>query len=166
MDARSAEINPTTVVWSQGTTVNESTSVGTTIELKIEPIQIGVAWEYLAAGELSLRGWVSSITLRNSRGIDIIASNPEGTTSISIQVKTNSDGVNKWILTKKAEEYYSENHIYIFVAIKGLGQRPEYRIVASERVARQMKEGHQNWLQGKRVMVNRGRIQISGTTMI
>jgi hypothetical protein len=120
------------------------------MKLKIEPIQIGVAGEYLAAGELSLRGWVSSITLRNSRGIDIIASNPEGTKSISIQVKTNSDGANKWILTKKAEEYFSANHIYIFVAIKGLGERPEYRIVPSERVARQIKEGHQNWLQGKK----------------
>ena len=42
-----------------------------------EPIQIGVAGEYLAAGELSLRGRFSSITLRNSRRIDIIASNPE-----------------------------------------------------------------------------------------
>ncbi len=120
------------------------------MKLKIAPIQIGVAGEYLAAGELSLRGWVSSITLRNSRGIDIIASNPEGTKSISIQVKTNSDGANKWILTKKAEEYFSADHIYIFVAIKGFRERPEYRIVPSERVARQIKEGHQNWLQGKK----------------
>ena len=118
------------------------------MKLKIEPIQIGVAGEYLAAGELSLRGWVSSITLRNSRGIDIIASNPEGTKSISIQVKANSDGANKWILTKKAEEYFSANHVYIFVAIKGLGERPEYRIVPSEQVARQIKERHQSWMQG------------------
>ena len=120
------------------------------MKLKIEPIQIGVAGEYLAAGELSLRGWVSSITLRNSRGIDIIASNPEGTKSVSVQVKTNSDGANKWILSKKSEEYFSVNHVYIFVAIKGLGERPEYRIVPSERVARQIKEGHQNWLIGKK----------------
>ena len=56
----------------------------------------------------------------------------------------------KWILTKKAEEYFSANHVYIFAAIKGLGERPEYRIVPSERVARQIKEGHQNWLQGKK----------------
>ena len=65
-------------------------------------------------------------------------------------MKTNSDGANKWILTKKAEEYISANHVYIFAAIKGLGERPEYRIVPSERVARQIKEGHQNWLQGKK----------------
>ena len=42
------------------------------------------------------------------------------------------------------------NHVYIFVAIKGLGERPEYRIVPSERVARQIKVGHQNWLIGKK----------------
>ena len=104
--------------------------------------QLGVAGEYLAAGELSLKGWVSSITLRNSRGIDIIASNPEGTKSVSVQVKTNSDGANKWILSKKSEEYFSVNHVYIFDVIKGLGERPEYRIVPSERVARQIKVGH------------------------
>jgi len=30
-------------------------------------------------GELSLRGYLASITLRNSRGIDSIASNADGT---------------------------------------------------------------------------------------
>ncbi len=38
---------------------------------KLEPTLVGVAGEYLVAGELSLRGYIASITLRNSRGIDI-----------------------------------------------------------------------------------------------
>ncbi len=117
---------------------------------KIEATQVGVAGEYLAAGELSLRGIVSSITLRNSRGIDIIASNKDGTKSISIQVKTNSDGKNKWILSKKSEEFYSDNHFYIFVAIKGFLKRPEYRIVPSEVVAKQIYTSHREWLKGKK----------------
>lgn len=118
------------------------------MSLKIGTTQVGVAGEYLAAGELSLRGFVTSITLRNSRGIDIIASNKDGTKSVSIQVKTNSDGKNKWILTEKSEEFYSENHFYIFVAIKGLNKRPDYRIVPSEVVAKQIYVGHRNWLKG------------------
>ncbi|MDM8567310.1 hypothetical protein QUF74_16885 [Candidatus Halobeggiatoa sp. HSG11] len=115
---------------------------------KIEATQVGVAGEYLAAGELSLRGFVSSITLRNNRGIDIIVSNKDGTKSVSIQVKTNSDGKNKWILTKKSEEFYSDNHFFIFVALKGLLQRPEYRIVPSEIVAKQIYARHRAWLKG------------------
>jgi len=59
---------------------------------KLESTLVGVAGEYLVAGELSLRGYIASITLRNSRGIDIIASNSDGSKSVSIQVKTNSHG--------------------------------------------------------------------------
>lgn len=62
---------------------------------KLESTLVGVAGEYLVAGELSPRGYIASITLRNSRGIDIIASNPEATKSVSIQVKTNSKGESK-----------------------------------------------------------------------
>ena len=58
--------------------------------MKLESTIVGVAGEYLVAGELSLRGFLASITLRNSRGIDIVASSADGSTSVSIQVKTNS----------------------------------------------------------------------------
>ena len=77
---------------------------------KLESNLVGVAGEYLVAGELSLRGYIASITLRNSRGIDIIASSADGSKSISIQVKTNSDGRKSWILNKKSEDYFSEDH--------------------------------------------------------
>ena len=36
----------------------------------------------------SRRGYVASITLRNTKGIDIIATNEEGSKTINIQVKT------------------------------------------------------------------------------
>jgi len=102
---------------------------------KIESIQVGIAGEYLAAGELSLRGFISSISLRNSRGIDIIASSADGQKSVSIQVKTNSSGNSKWILSKKSENFHSDNHFYIFVAIKSFLVRPNYHIVPSKVVA-------------------------------
>ena len=35
----------------------------------------GIAGEYFVAGELSRKGYIASITLRNTAGIDIIASN-------------------------------------------------------------------------------------------
>ena len=37
----------------------------------------GVSGEYFVAGELSRRGYVASITLRNTRGIDILVSNSD-----------------------------------------------------------------------------------------
>ncbi len=64
---------------------------------KLESTLVGVAGEYYVAAELSLRGYLASITLRNSRGIDIIASSADGTRSVSIQVKTSSGGKPKWM---------------------------------------------------------------------
>jgi hypothetical protein len=113
---------------------------------KLESTLVGVAGEYLVAGELSLRGYLASITLRNSRGIDIIASNADGTKSVSIQVKTNSSGAKSWILNKKAEDYHSKNHYYIFVALPELGDRPSFHIVPSKDVAEFVKNTHAYWL--------------------
>nr|WP_298999285.1 hypothetical protein [uncultured Allomuricauda sp.] len=115
---------------------------------KLETQLVGVAGEYLVAGELTLRGHLASITLRNSRGIDIIASNSDAQKTVSIQVKTNSDGRPSWILNKKSETFFSENHFYVFVAISSLGQRPNFHIIPSKIVAKTVKEGHENWLQG------------------
>ncbi|MCR4293313.1 MAG: hypothetical protein NUV76_10605 [Candidatus Kuenenia sp.] len=117
---------------------------------KLESTLVGVAGEYLVAGELSLRGYIASITLRNSRGIDIIASNPDGTKSVSIQVKTNSKGEDKWVLNQKSEIFYSENHYYILVALKAIGERPKYYIVPSKIIAEYITTTHNEWLMGKK----------------
>ena len=117
---------------------------------KLESTLVGVAGEYLVAAELSLRGYIASITLRNSRGIDIIASNSDATKSVSVQVKTNSDGKKSWILNKKAEKYSSPNHFYIFVALGKLNQRASFHIVPSHAVAQYVSTDHANWLKGKK----------------
>lgn len=46
--------------------------------------------------ELSRRGCVASITLRNTRGIDVLASNANATKSVGIQVKTNQCRGKEW----------------------------------------------------------------------
>jgi hypothetical protein len=39
----------------------------------LSTILAGVAGEYLVAGELSRLGWIASLTLRNTRGVDILS---------------------------------------------------------------------------------------------
>jgi len=56
----------------------------------ISKILTGVAGEYFVAAELSKRGYIASITLRNTKGVDILCSNSETSKAIGIQVKTNS----------------------------------------------------------------------------
>ena len=118
------------------------------MNVNLKSILVGIAGEYLVAGELTLWGYLASITLRNSRGIDIIASNSDATKSVSIQVKTNNTGKPIWLLNKNAEEVNTKNHYYIFVALDALGKRPRYYIVPSKIVAGFIKKNHREWLLG------------------
>jgi hypothetical protein len=113
---------------------------------KIPPILCGVAGEYFVAAELSRRGYIASITLRNTGGIDILASNAEATRQVGIQVKSNQGEGRNWILSPKAERYHADNLYYIFVNLKEPNERPAFFIVPSEIVARTIKEGHEMWL--------------------
>ena len=115
-------------------------------EKKVSSILTGVSGEYFAAAELSRRGYIASITLRNTKGIDIVASNEEGSKTINIQVKTSSKSTKGWILNKKAEEMDDKNMFYIFVRLNELEERPQFHIVPTSFVANQVKKGHQNWL--------------------
>ena len=78
----------------------------------------GIAGEYFVGAELSRRGYVASITLRNTRGIDILASNADATKSVGIQVKTNQEAGKKWILNEKIEKNVATNLFFVFVRLK------------------------------------------------
>ena len=115
-------------------------------ETKVSSILTGVSGEYFAAAELSRRGYIASITLRNTKGIDIVASNEEGSKTINIQVKTSSKSTRGWILNKKAEKMDDMNMFYIFVRLNELDERPQFHIVPTSHVANKVRKGHQNWL--------------------
>jgi hypothetical protein len=105
----------------------------------------GVAGEYLVAGELSRRGYIASITLRNTKGVDILASNATASRTVGIQVKTNQGNQKFWLLNQKAEGYHANNLFYVFVNLNN-GGAPDYFIVPSKTVANFAKEYHQKWL--------------------
>jgi hypothetical protein len=119
--------------------------------MKLESTLVGVAGEYFVAAELSRRGYLASITLRNSRGVDIIASNADASRSVSIQVKTSNDGRSRrWMLTKKADAYASPTHYYVFVTLRDAEERPEFHIVPSAVVAQHCSRTHREWIQRKK----------------
>jgi hypothetical protein len=117
---------------------------------RLEHTLVGVAGEYYVAAELSVRGFTAAITLRDSRGIDIIATLPDSKRSVSIQVKTSSNRGEKWILNKKDEEPRGKDHFFVFVLLQGEGKRPSFHIVPSSIVADYIKTSHRDWLKGKR----------------
>jgi hypothetical protein len=112
----------------------------------IPPVLTGVAGEYFVAAELSRRGYIASISLRNTRGIDILATNQVASHSITIQCKTSRIYRKIWMLNDKSEQFFAPNHYYVFVGLGAAGQRPIFHVVPSTVVAKFTSESHQKWL--------------------
>jgi hypothetical protein len=106
----------------------------------------GVAGEYFVAAELTRRGYIASISLRNTRGIDILATNQAATKSFTIQCKTNQLTKSEWLLNEKSEAFVAKNHFYVFVALGDVNERPSYHIVPSAIVSESIHAFHTSWL--------------------
>jgi len=107
-------------------------------------ISIGNAGEYFVAGELERHGFTVAVPMSNVAAFDILIINRETNKQFAIQVKTSKQG-KKWALSKKAEDLIGDNIIYVFVVLNDLGI-PEYHIVPSAVVAKQVYENHRKWL--------------------
>lgn len=112
---------------------------------KISAILSGVSGEHFVAAELSRRGYIASLTSKNTKGIDLLASNDNASKTLGIQVKTNQGNRKAWLLSAACEDFYSETLFYIFVNLNG-DKMPDYYVVPSMVVASSIKEAHQNWL--------------------
>jgi hypothetical protein len=112
---------------------------------KLPKILAGIAGEYLVAAELSRRRYVATLTLRNTRGIDILASNTDATKSVGIQVKTAQRGAPRWVMSKKAEHDVAENLFYVFVCLPP-GRPASFHIVPRRVVGQSLPGEHARWL--------------------
>ena len=102
---------------------------------ELSSILVGVSGEYFVAAELSRRGYVASITLRNTRGMDVLATNADASRSVGISVKTNRSRKKGWMLNEKAESLHSSTLFYVFVNLNGPNEQPAYHVVPSKVVA-------------------------------
>jgi hypothetical protein len=106
----------------------------------------GIAGEYFVAAELTRRGYIASLTLRNTRGVDILASNLDATRSVGIQVKAVQGRGKSWMLNQKVEANEATNLFFVFVRLNHL-EAPEYYIVPREHVSRFSADNHKLWLE-------------------
>ena len=112
---------------------------------RVNKILTGVAGEYFVAAELSRQGYVATLTLRNTRGVDILASNADASKTVTIQVKANAGKKAYWILSEKAEGDTAEDLFYVFVRLNG-SEAPDYYVVPRAEVAKYVTEKHKAWL--------------------
>lgn len=108
----------------------------------------GVAGEYFVAAELSRRGWIATLTLKNTPNIDVLATSLDGSKTLNIQVKTRSIGNRQgWILNKGIEKIVSGNNFYIaFVDLVGKNEKPDYFLIPKNLFAKWITKHHQKWL--------------------
>jgi hypothetical protein len=92
---------------------------------------------------------VATLTLRNTRGIDILASNADATRSVGIQVKTCQGTRPIWMLNAKAEKDVAENLFYVFVCLPPQGE-PSFSVVPRATVATYVQADHKEWQKGLR----------------
>lgn len=116
---------------------------------KISSILAGVSGEYFVAAELSRRGYICSVTLKNTKGIDILVCNEDASKNLGIQVKTNQINKSEWVLNEKCEKLNDKNIFYVFVNLKSIDFLPEYYIVPSTVVAKYTSTNHKKWLAEK-----------------
>jgi hypothetical protein len=99
---------------------------------RLTTVLSGVTGEYLVAAELSPRGYIASLTLRNTRGVAILVANTDATKSVGVQVKTSQGRSKHWLLNKKVEEGMASNLFFVFVCLNDDTTRPAYHVVPSQ----------------------------------
>jgi hypothetical protein len=94
----------------------------------------GMLGVYLVAAELSKHGFIVSPTSRSAAGADLLVTDQACQKAWSVQVKTNSNRVNFWLMGVHAKRLKSDSHVYVFVN-NARGQKPEFLVVRSKYVA-------------------------------
>jgi hypothetical protein len=93
----------------------------------------GAAGVHFVAGELSRLGYISLPTVKNTKGVDIVVSSLDFRKTVYLQVKTNKNKYNFWIVGNPVR---GDNIFYAFVNLLSnqKNMRPEYYVVPSEAV--------------------------------
>ena len=125
----------------------------------------GLVGEFYVLAQLNARGFDASLTLGNTKGVDIIVINHITNKGYKVEVKTttslavkeklfaklhNDNPCYHWILSKKNESLKAENLIYCFVHISDLKTMPRFYLVHSNTVADYVKKQHEFYLSNKK----------------
>lgn len=112
----------------------------------------GNASQFFVAGELCRRGFVAVVTMGNTPNTDILCSNVKGTKFVHIQVKTFQPGNSTCSVGRKSETDYGRNFIWVLCGLPTVGDLtapPEFFIIPSGIMAKEVTRAHQAWLSGK-----------------
>jgi hypothetical protein len=124
---------------------------------QISKNQISLAGEFAVLSQLALHGFDANLTLGNTKGVDILLSDPDTGKMRRLEVKTHSNNrvfqnkrlgkvVGKWRMGDKHEGMNDENLFFCFVSIEEVTDNFEFYIVPSKVVSDYVRWSHADWL--------------------
>ena len=132
---------------------------------RITKNSVALAGEFATLSQLALHGYDASMTLGNTKNIDILVFDPRTNKTYQIEVKTNLESrkgrtnskffgkfVTSWQMNKKHEDIVNPQLFYCFVHINtNRANSPKdtfrYFIVPSDVVAEYVQKEHHAWLE-------------------
>ena len=99
-------------------------------------IRTGIAGEFLVAGELSKRGWIATLTARNTPNVDVLAARPSGDVHARIQVKTRSPAYTYAHRVGKGFSMAEDRDFVVLVDVGEEAEVPRYWIVPAREANR------------------------------
>ncbi len=126
---------------------------------KMNTQNVSLAGEFFVLAQLSLRGYIGTLTLGHTKGVDILVSNEKTGNMFRLEVKTASKGPwrtnifgnnYEWMMDIKHETIIDNKLFYCFVYLKNLIEMPLFFIVPSNIVANYCVEEHKKWFDAPR----------------
>lgn len=114
---------------------------------------VGAAGVHYVVSELSLRGLIALPTMRNTAGIDVVATSRDGSWNANLQIKTSGGKVGFWPVGKSYTGFRGRRNYYVFLRYLRDEQRFQGFLQTSNRVAtdveetakRHRRQGYKDW---------------------
>jgi hypothetical protein len=123
---------------------------------KLSKNSIALAGEFAVLSQLALRGFDANLTLGNTKGVDILVSDPNSRGMYRLEVKTSAKGASKsafwghhlgWTMSQSHETIDDPLLFYCFVRLATVeGKALRFFIVPSHVVAGYVRDQHALWL--------------------
>ena len=101
-----------------------------------------LAGEFLVAGQLCLRGYVASLTLKNYPGVDIFCFDPKTQQQVTVQVKTKRGGDLYYV--PEDVDHWVNPFVFVYIASD---EDVRYYIVPARDVARMSAKQRTHYLE-------------------
>lgn len=141
--------------------MTKTTFLGDGINLnKINSNSVSLAGEFAVLSQLALHGFNANMTLGNTKGVDILVSDPRNNKMYKLEVKTNlrntrtkpihsklwGEIISTWIMNKKNGSIIDPSLFYCFVNIEKETNKCNFYIVPSEVVAKYIRDENNLYL--------------------